>query len=71
MHSLSLDRWKIFSIRDGQLVGGFEEKIWKQQKDDHAKAAKMQKNQMPRCRGATELYDEHGNIIKRIFDEAS
>ena len=37
----------------------------------HAKAVKMQKNQMPRFRGATELYYEHGNIIKRIFDEAS
>ena len=71
MHSLSLDRWKVFSIKDGQLVGDFEEKIWKQQKDDHVKAAKMRQNQMPRCRGATELYDEHGNIIKRIFDEAS
>ena len=73
MHSLSLDRWKIFSIRDGKLVGGFEEQIWKQQKDDHTKAAKMHqlKNQMPRCRGATEIYDDHGKIIKRIFDEPS
>ena len=41
MHSLSLDRWKVFSIRDGKLVGGFEDQIWKTQKDDHAKAAQM------------------------------
>ena len=27
MHSLSLDRWKIFSIREGKLVGGFEEQM--------------------------------------------
>ena len=73
MHSLSLDRWKVFSIRDGELVGGFEDQIWKMQKDDHTKAAKMHqlKNYMARCRGATELYDEHGNIIKRIFDAPS
>ena len=41
MRSLSLDRWKAFSIRDGQLVGGFEDQIWKTQKDDHTKAAKI------------------------------
>ena len=73
MHSLSFDRWKGFSIRDVQLVGGFEDQIWTTQKDDHTKAAKMQqlKNQMPRRQGFTELYDDHGNIIKRIFDEIS
>ena len=48
MHSLSQDRWKIFSIRDGKLVGGFEDQIWKTQKDDLTKAAKMHqlKNEM-------------------------
>ena len=73
MHSLSLDRWKVFSIRDGKLVGGFEDQIWKTQKDDHTKSAKMLqlKNEMPRCKGATEIYDEHGNIVNRIFDTPS
>ena len=72
MHSLSLDRWKVFSIRDGKLVGGFEEKIWKQQKDDHTKAAQRQaKNEMPRRRGAFEIYDDQDNTVKRIFDEPS
>ena len=72
MHSLSLDRWKVFLIRDGKLVGGFEEKIWKQQKDDHTKAAQRQaKNEMPRRRGAFEIYDDQDNIVQRIFDEPS
>ena len=57
MHSLSLDRWKVFSIQNDQLVGGFEDQIWKAQKDDHIKAAKMRqaKNEMPRCRGMLEF----------------
>ena len=73
MHSLSLDRWKVFSIRDGKLVGGFEDQIWKTQKDDHTKAAKMHqlKNEMARCKGATEINDEHGKIATRIFDVPS
>ena len=73
MHFLSLDRWKVFSIREGKLVGGFEEQIWKQQKDDHTKAAKTHqaKNEMPRSRGALEIYDDQDNIVKRIFDEPS
>ena len=73
MHSLSLDHWKVFSIREGKLVGGFEEQIWKQQKDDHTKAAKMRQavNEMPRSWGALEIYDDQDNIVKRIFDEPS
>ena len=72
IHSLSLDRWKFFSIRDGYLVGSFEEKIWKQQKDDHTKAAQRQaKNEMPRRRGMLEIYDDHDNIDERIFDDPS
>ena len=72
MNSLSLDRWKVCSIREGKLVGGFAEKIWKQQKDDHTKAAQRQaKNEMPRRRGALEIYDDQDNIVKRIFDEPS
>ena len=66
-------QWKVFSIREGKLVGGFEEQIWKQQKDDHTKAAKMRqaKNEMPRRRGAFEIYDDQGNIVKCIFYEPS
>ena len=73
MHSLSLDHWKVFSIRDSKLVGGFEEQIWKQQNDDHTKASKMRqaKNEMSRRRGAYEIYDYQDNIVKRIFDEPS
>ena len=60
MHSLSLDRWKVFLIRGGKLVGGFEEQIWKQQKTDHTKATKMRqaKNEMPRRKRAFEIYDD-------------
>ena len=42
-------------------------------KDDHTKSAKMRqaKNEMPRRRGAFEVYDDQDNIVKRIFDEPS
>ena len=72
MHSLSKDRWTIFSIRDDKLVGGMEEQKWARQKDDHTKAAKIRKSkEEKKCRGALEIYDEHDNIVKRIFDEPS
>ena len=29
------------------------------------------KNEMPRRRGAFEIYDDQDNIVKRIFDEPS
>ena len=54
MHSLSLDLWKVFSIRDGKLVGGFEDQIWKTQKDDHTKAAKIHQLKMG-CLDVAEL----------------
>ena len=41
MHSLSLDRWEVFSIKEGKLVGGFEEQIWKQQKTITLKCVKL------------------------------
>ena len=66
--SLSLDRWKIFLIKEGKLVGDFEEEIWKQQKDDHTKAPKMcqDKNEIPRHRGAFEIYHEITTTLSSV-----
>ena len=49
-----------------------KKKLWAKQKDDHTKAAKFWKDKNEKkCRGAVEIYDEHDNIIKRIFDAPS